>query len=232
MMALLGIWYRNFMQASTCAVLPYDQYLALFPAWLQQTDMESNGKQTDRNGQKVTYKTGPVIWGQPGTNGQHAFYQLIHQGTELIPCDFIASVHANHPLDHHQRLLLCNYIAQPEALMKGKSYQEVMDELLQKGMAEDEARQLAPHRVFEGNKPSNSFLINRLDPFNLGALIACYEHKIFVQGIIWNVFSFDQWGVELGKVLAGKVEKELSEGQPVSSHDSSTNALMNEILKA
>jgi len=212
LMALIGIWYTNFFGAATEAILPYDQYMHRFSAYFQQGNMESNGKYIDRNGNKVDYATGPVIWGEPGTNGQHAFYQLIHQGTQLIPCDFIAPAISHNPIgDHHQKLL-SNFFAQTEALMNGASHDNV-------------------YRVFEGNKPTNSILVKEITPFSLGSLIALYEHKIFVQGVIWNIYSFDQWGVELGKILAGKILPELQTDEQVNSHDSSTNGLINTYKK-
>lgn len=226
-LALLGIWYNNFFGASSEAILPYDQYMHRFAAYFQQGNMESNGKSIDRNGIPVTYQTGPIIWGEPGTNGQHAFYQLIHQGTKLIPCDFIAPVKSHNPIGDHHLKLLSNFFAQPEALMKGKTYEEVEKELLKNGMTEAQVKFHAPFRVFEGNKPTNSIVVEQLTPQALGALIAMYEHKIFVQGVIWNVFSFDQWGVELGKVLAKKILPELSSSEEITSHDSSTNGLIN-----
>ena len=227
LMALLGIWYRNFFNSATYAILPYSQYLDRFPAYLQQGDMESNGKCVDRNGEFVNYETGPIIWGEPGTNGQHAFYQLIHQGTELIPADFIAYVKSCNPVSDHQEKLLANFFAQTEALAFGKTEEEVVAEFENQGKKEEEYQHLVNYKVFHGNTPTNSLLINELTPFSLGQLIALYEHKIFVQGVIWNVFSFDQFGVELGKVLAGKVLSELENEEAVSSHDSSTNGLMN-----
>ena len=227
LMALLGIWYRNFFNSATYAILPYSQYLDRFPAYLQQGDMESNGKCVDRNGEFVDYETGPIIWGEPGTNGQHAFYQLIHQGTELIPADFIAYVKSCNPVSDHQEKLLANFFAQTEALAFGKTEEEVVAEFENQGKKEEEYQHLVNYKVFHGNTPTNSLLINELTPFSLGQLIALYEHKIFVQGVIWNVFSFDQFGVELGKVLAGKVLSELENEEAVSSHDSSTNGLMN-----
>ena len=226
-MALLGIWYRNFHHAGTCAILPYSQYLDRFPAYLQQGDMESNGKCTDRNGHFVQYETGPVIWGEPGTNGQHAFYQLIHQGTEFIPADFIAFVKSCNDVSDHQEKLLANFFAQTEALAFGKTPIEVQDELRQAGKSEEEIRKIQNHKVFHGNTPNSSLLFRELTPFSLGQLIALYEHKIFVQGIIWNIFSFDQFGVELGKTLAGRILPELEDKEEVSSHDSSTNGLIN-----
>ncbi|HET6515377.1 MAG TPA: glucose-6-phosphate isomerase [Thermodesulfovibrionales bacterium] len=226
-LALLGIWYNNFFGAETVAILPYDQYMRRFPAYFQQGDMESNGKYIDRSGKEVTYQTGPIIWGEPGTNGQHAFYQLIHQGTKLIPCDFIAPALSHNPLGDHHAILLSNFFAQTEALMKGKTYEEAADELARSGKKEEEIRRLAPFRVFKGNRPTNSVLIRKITPRSLGSLIAMYEHKIFVQGAIWNIFSFDQWGVELGKQLAMKILPELRSDSPVTSHDSSTNGLIN-----
>jgi glucose-6-phosphate isomerase len=231
LMAAIGIWYHNFWDASSYAVLPYDQYLHRFPAYLQQADMESNGKYVGRDGLKVRWKTGPIVWGEPGTNGQHAFYQLIHQGTEIIPCDFIASANAQHNLtDHHQKLL-ANFFAQTEALMVGKNKAQVEEELRAQGKTADEIQNLAPFKVFEGNRPTTSFLFDQLTPFNLGKLIAFYEHKIFVQGVIWNIFSFDQWGVELGKVLAKNVLAEIEKGELAKKHDSSTRGLLNTYLE-
>ena len=226
-LALLGIWYNNFFGAASEAILPYDQYLHRFAAYFQQGNMESNGKSIARNGEPVGYQTGPIIWGEPGTNGQHAFYQLIHQGTKLIPCDFIAPALSHNPIGDHHDKLLSNFFAQPEALMKGKTYEEVVSELTQQGMGTEQINFQAPFRVFDGNKPTNTILVKQLSPETLGMLIAMYEHKIFVQGIIWNVFSFDQWGVELGKVLAKKILPELAEPGEVSSHDASTNGLIN-----
>jgi len=228
LMALLGIWYANFWGADTHAILPYDQYLSRFAAYFQQGDMESNGKSTDRDGQPIVdYTTGPVIWGEPGTNGQHAFYQLIHQGTRLIPCDFIACTETHNPLGQHHQILLANFFAQTEALMRGKTAEEVRRELEQAGLDEARIQALLPHKVFSGNRPTNSFLIQKLTPRALGKLTALYEHKIFVQGVIWNINSFDQWGVELGKQLANAILPELEGNAPVTSHDSSTNGLIN-----
>ena len=227
LMGLLGIWYRNFFAAGTYAILPYSQYLDRFAAYLQQGDMESNGKSVDRNGEFVEYETGPIIWGEPGTNGQHAFYQLIHQGTELIPADFIAYAKSVNEVGEHQDILLANYFAQTEALAFGKTEDEVFNELKSSGKSEEETEFLLPYKVFAGNTPTNSFLFKELTPFTLGQLIALYEHKIFVQGAIWNVFSFDQFGVELGKVLAGKILPELESEGKVETHDSSTNGLIN-----
>jgi glucose-6-phosphate isomerase len=224
-MALLGIWYVNFMGAQSEAILPYDQYLHRFAAYFQQGNMESNGKSVDRNGHRIDYSSGPVIWGEPGTNGQHAFYQLIHQGTLLIPCDFIAPAISHNPIGDHHEKLLSNFFAQTEALMNGKTKEEAEAELSKLSATEKET--LVPFKVFEGNKPTNSFLIRKIDPFELGKLIAAYEHKIFVQGVIWNIYSFDQWGVELGKQLANKILPELKGDAVVTAHDSSTNGLIN-----
>lgn len=226
-LALLGIWYNNFFEAQSHAILPYDQYLHRFAAYFQQGDMESNGKGVNRNGEKVDYETGPIIWGEPGTNGQHAFYQLIHQGTKLIPCDFIAPAISHNPIGDHHNKLMANFFAQTEALMKGKAESEVREELESSGLTKDEISSLAPHKVFEGNRPSNTILVKKIDPYTLGSLIAMYEHKIFIQGVIWNVFSFDQWGVELGKVLAKRILPELESDERISAHDSSTNGLIN-----
>ena len=227
LMGLLGIWYRNFYAAGTYAILPYSQYLDRFAAYLQQCDMESNGKSVDRNGQFVEYETGPIIWGEPGTNGQHAFYQLIHQGTELIPADFIAYAKSPNDVGEHQDILLANYFAQTEALAFGKTEDEVFNELKSSGKTEEEIEKLLNYKIFSGNTPTNSFLFKELTPFSLGQLIALYEHKIFVQGVIWNIFSFDQFGVELGKVLAGKILPELEADGNIETHDSSTNGLIN-----
>ncbi|MEX2593349.1 MAG: glucose-6-phosphate isomerase [Anditalea sp.] len=226
-LALIGIWNTNFLGAASEAILPYDQYLHRFAAYFQQGNMESNGKYVSRDGEKVDYTTGPIIWGEPGTNGQHAFYQLIHQGTHLIPCDFIApAVSLNQVGDHHVKLL-SNFFAQTEALMNGKSLEEVVAEMEKLGKPRHKIDQLAPHKVFEGNRPTNSILVKQIDPFTLGALVAMYEHKIFAQGIIWNIFSFDQWGVELGKILAKGILPELENEEEVNSHDASTNGLIN-----
>ena len=226
-LALISIWYNNFFGAETEAILPYDQYMHRFPAYFQQGNMESNGKSVDRAGQQMNYQTGPVIWGEPGTNGQHAFYQLIHQGTKLIPCDFIAPALSHNPIGDHHAILLSNFFAQTEALMKGRTYDEVIAELRASGMSDEKIKLQAPFRVFKGNRPTNSILFRKLTPRTLGSLIAMYEHKIFVQGVIWNIFSFDQWGVELGKQLAKKILPELFDKNKVSSHDSSTNGLVN-----
>ncbi|WP_439883217.1 glucose-6-phosphate isomerase [Pontibacter sp. MBLB2868] len=226
LMGLLSIWYTNFFGCQTHAVLPYDQYLRLLPEYLQQLLMESNGKSAARDGSKVDYQTQPVIWGAAGTNGQHSFFQLIHQGTILIPCDFIAPVVSQNPIGQHHPMLLSNFFAQTEALMKGKTRDEAEAELRQKGnMSEEEVAELAPHKVFEGNKPTTSIMPHQVTPFSLGSLIAMYEHKTFVQGVIWNIYSFDQWGVELGKQLAGKIEDELLSGKQ-AAHDSSTAGLI------
>ncbi|WEK68628.1 MAG: glucose-6-phosphate isomerase [Candidatus Chryseobacterium colombiense] len=227
LMGLLGIWYRNFYAATTYAILPYSQYLDRFAAYLQQGDMESNGKCVDRNGEFVEYETGPIIWGEPGTNGQHAFYQLIHQGTELIPADFIAYAKSPNKVSDHQDKLLANFFAQTEALAFGKTEEEVEEELRNSGKSDEEIDFLVNYKVFQGNTPTNSIIFKELTPFSLGQLIALYEHKIFVQGVIWNIFSFDQFGVELGKVLANKILPELENNENISSHDSSTNGLIN-----
>jgi glucose-6-phosphate isomerase len=228
-MALVGIWYTNFFGAQSEAILPYDQYMHRFAAYFQQGNMESNGKYVDRNGAKVTYATGPVIWGEPGTNGQHAFYQLIHQGTIMIPCDFIAPAISHNRVGDHHLKLLSNFFAQTEALMNGKSREAVDAELAKLAPSEREA--IAPFKVFEGNRPTNSILVKQITPYELGRLIAAYEHKIFVQGVIWNIYSFDQWGVELGKQLANKILPELEHLDDVQSHDSSTNGLINAFKK-
>ena len=230
-LALIGIWNGNFLGVDSEAVLPYDQYLHRFPAYLQQVNMESNGKSINRSGHSIDYQTGPIIWGEPGTNGQHAFYQLIHQGTKLIPCDFLAPVISHTSLgDHHQKLL-ANFLAQPEALMSGKTIDEVKDELKKSKKNSEQIEALAPYKVFDGNVPTNSILYKKLSPEVLGKLIAMYEHKIFVQGLIWNIYSFDQWGVELGKKLANKILPELENDETVDSHDSSTNGLINQYKK-
>ncbi len=226
-LALIGLWYNNFYGAETEAILPYDQYMHRFSAYFQQGNMESNGKYVDRNGEKVTYQTGPIIWGEPGTNGQHAFYQLIHQGTKLIPCDFMAPAISHNQLSDHHPKLLANFFAQTEALMVGKTPEQVEAELKAAGKTSEEIAALLTFKVFEGNKPTNSFLFKQLTPRTLGSLIAMYEHKIFVQGIIWNIFSFDQWGVELGKQLANQILPELSGDDTVTAHDASTNGLIN-----
>ena len=226
-LALLGVWYTQFFNANTHAILPYDQYMHRFAAYFQQGDMESNGKSVDRNGNRVSYPTGPVIWGEPGTNGQHAFYQLIHQGTQLIPADFIAPAITHNKIGNHHTLLMSNFFAQTEALMNGKTKDEVDLELQKAGLSIDQINKLSPFKVFEGNRPTNSILVKQITPKTLGSLIAMYEHKIFVQGIIWNIFSYDQWGVELGKQLANSILPELESDQIINSHDSSTNGLIN-----
>lgn len=230
-LAGLGIWYNNFYGAATEAILPYDQYMHRFPAYFQQGNMESNGKHVDRNGKKVTYQTGPILWGEPGTNGQHAFYQLIHQGTKMIPCDFLAPAISHNPLSDHHPKLLANFFAQTAALMLGKTAEAVEAELKAAGKSGEEIAKILPYMVFEGNIPTNSFLFRKLTPHTLGALIAMYEHKIFVQGVIWNIFSFDQWGVQLGKQLANIILPELEGDEKVTSLDASTNGLINEYKK-
>lgn len=226
-MALIGLWYGNFFGAATEAILPYDQYMHRFAAYFQQGNMESNGKHVDRNGQPVNYETGPIVWGEPGTNGQHAFYQLLHQGTRMVPCDFIAPAISHNPIGDHHVKLLSNFFAQTEALMNGKSAAEVQAALEKTGQLGPQAAALIPFKVFEGNRPTNSFLLRQITPRSLGSLIALYEHKIFVQGVIWNIFSFDQWGVELGKQLANTILPELIHDETVTTHDSSTNGLIN-----
>jgi glucose-6-phosphate isomerase len=226
-LALIGIWYVGFFGAETEAILPYDQYMHRFPAYFQQGNMESNGKCVDRRGRAISYQTGPVIWGEPGTNGQHAFYQLIHQGTRLIPCDFLAPAISHNPLGDHHAILLSNFFAQTEALMKGKTWDEVTAELRAAGFSAKAIKKLAPFKVFQGNRPTNSILFRKVTPRTLGSLIAMYEHKIFVQGVIWNIFSFDQWGVELGKELAKKILPELADQHQVVGHDCSTTGLIN-----
>lgn len=227
LLALIGIWNTNFLGAASETILPYDQYMHRFPAYFQQGNMESNGKCIDREGNRVSYSTGPVIWGEPGTNGQHAFYQLIHQGTQMIPCDFIAPAQTHNPVGDHHVKLMSNFFAQTEALMNGKSLEQVKDEMKKEGKSPEIINKIAPHRVFEGNNPTNSILVKKINPATLGALIAMYEHKIFVQGAIWNIYSFDQWGVELGKVLAKTILPELASPEKVSGHDASTNGLIN-----
>ena len=229
-LALISIWYNNFFGSQTEAILPYDQYLHRLPAYLQQAFMESNGKSVDRTGKDVNYQTGYIIWGEPGTNGQHSFYQLIHQGTKLIPCDFIAPAQSHNPVGEHHEILISNFLAQTEALMKGKTEDEIIFEMKEAGFSEDEIERLKRFRVFRGNRPSNSILIRKITPYTLGALIALYEHKIFVQGVVWNIFSFDQWGVELGKQLAKSIQKELREGIPSGEHDPSTLGLIRSYL--
>ena len=226
-MGLLGVWYGNFFGAASHAILPYDQYLHRFAAYFQQADMESNGKSVDRDGRCVDYSTGPIIWGEPGTNGQHAFYQLIHQGTRLVPADFLAPAVSHNPIGGHHKMLLANFFAQTEALMKGKSEAEARLELERSGMDGENLKRLLPHKIFEGNRPTNSLLFQKLTPRTLGRLVALYEHKIFVQGIIWNINSFDQWGVELGKQLAQAIMPELDGDGKTDTHDGSTNGLIN-----
>ena len=226
-LALIGIWYTNFFGAETEVILPYDQYMHRFPAYFQQGNMESNGKSADRSGQPVACATGPIVWGEPGTNGQHAFYQLIHQGTRLVPADFLAPAISHNPLGEHHPILLSNFFAQTEALMNGKPAEQAAAELRKEGKSEEEIQRLLPHKVFDGNRPTNSILFRSLTPRVLGSLVALYEHKIFVQGVIWNIFSFDQWGVELGKQLAGRILPELRDEAPVTGHDASTNGLIN-----
>jgi len=230
-MGMLGIWYNNFFGAQSLAILPYDQYMHRFSAYFQQGDMESNGKRVNRDGDVVDYSTGPVIWGEPGTNGQHAFYQLIHQGTKMIPCDFIAPVETQNPVGEHHSILMSNFFAQTEALMKGKNESEARADLKKAGMSGQELEDLLPHKVFPGNKPTNSIMLQKLTPRSLGNLVALYEHKIFVQGMVWGINSFDQWGVELGKQLAQSIQPELSDNTPIQSHDSSTNGLINHYKK-
>jgi glucose-6-phosphate isomerase len=226
-LALVGVWYNNFFGAQTHAILPYDQTLSHFSAYFQQGDMESNGKSIDREGRRVDYSTGPIIWGEPGTNGQHAFFQLIHQGSKMIPCDFLMPIESHYPIGNHHEILFSNFLAQTKALMQGKSEAEARGELEAEGMQGDALDELLPHKIFRGNRPTNSILFQKLDPKTLGALIALYEHKIFVQGIIWNLNSFDQWGVELGKQLASTILPQLADDKPVTSNDSSTNGLIN-----
>jgi len=226
-LAMIGIWHNNFFDAQTLAILPYDQYLHRFAAYFQQGDMESNGKSIRRDGIACDYSTGPIVWGEPGTNGQHAFYQLIHQGTKLVPCDFIAPVTSQNPIGEHHKILLSNFFAQTEALALGKDETTVRSELAKAGMSGKALEDLVPHKIFAGNKPTNSIMFDKLDPRTLGRLIAMYEHKIHVQGAVWNINSYDQWGVELGKQLAKAILPELSDAMPVSSHDSSTNGLIN-----
>lgn len=226
-LALLGLWYNNFFGAQTHAILPYDQYMHRFPAYFQQGDMESNGKRVTRDGQPVDVTTGPIVWGEPGTNGQHAFYQLIHQSPKLVPADFLAPCESHNPLGQHHVLLLSNFFAQTEALMKGKTAGEVRAELQKEGLSGTALEQLIPHKVFEGNKPTNSIMFRKLTPRTLGSLIAMYEHKIFTQGILWNINSFDQWGVELGKQLAKVILPELQSPGPITTHDTSTRGLIN-----
>uniref|UniRef100_A0A672FQ40 Glucose-6-phosphate isomerase n=1 Tax=Salarias fasciatus TaxID=181472 RepID=A0A672FQ40_SALFA len=233
LLALLGIWYINFFHAETHAMLPYDQYMHRFTAYFQQGDMESNGKYITNHGSRVNYHTGPIVWGEPGTNGQHAFYQLIHQGTRMVPSDFLIPAQTQHPIrdNLHHKILLANFLAQTEALMKGKTTEEARKELEASGLSGEELEKILPHKVFQGNRPTNSIIFKKLTPYTLGALIAMYEHKIFVQGVMWEINSFDQWGVELGKQLAKKIEPELKDAAEVHSHDSSTNGLINFLKK-
>jgi glucose-6-phosphate isomerase len=227
-MAMLGIWYANFFGAETHAILPYDQYMSRFPAYFQQGDMESNGKRVDRSGRFIDdYTTGSIVWGEPGTNGQHAFYQLLHQGTRLVPCDFLAPLESQNPMGHHHEALLANFFAQTEALMRGKTIEEARAELDAQKVPRERVDELSAHKTFPGNRPTSSIVFPKLTPEALGRLIALYEHKIFVQGIVWNNYSFDQFGVELGKQLAKRIEPELAAPGPVASHDASTNALIN-----
>jgi glucose-6-phosphate isomerase len=227
-LAMLGVWYSNFFGAETHAILPYDQYMARFPAYFQQGDMESNGKRVDRDGRFIEdYTTGPVVWGEPGTNGQHAFYQLIHQGTRLVPCDFLAPLESYNPMGKHHEVLLANFFAQTEALMRGKTAEEAREELVAQKLPPERVDELTPHKSFPGNRPTTSIVFPKVTPHTLGMLVAAYEHKIFTQGIVWNIFSFDQFGVELGKQLAKKIEPELEKPGAIASHDSSTNALIN-----
>jgi glucose-6-phosphate isomerase len=227
-LGMLGVWYSNFFGAGTHAILPYDQYMSRFAAYFQQGDMESNGKRVTRDGRFIDdYTTGPIVWGEPGTNGQHAFYQLLHQGTRVVPCDFLAPLETHNPLGHHHQTLLANYFAQTEALMRGKTRDEARAELEAQKLPPARVAELLPHKTFPGNRPTTSILFTKLTPRTLGMLIAMYEHKIFVQGIVWEIFSFDQWGVELGKQLAKKIEPELESKGLVSTHDASTNALIN-----
>jgi glucose-6-phosphate isomerase len=228
LLALIGIWHTNFHGYEAEAILPYDQYMHRFAAYFQQVNMESNGKYVDNNGTKVNYATGPIIWGEPGTNGQHAFYQLLHQGTKIVPCDFIASAKSHNPLGSHHPKLMANFFAQTQALMNGKTKKQTRNELQELGLADKEIEKLHPYKIFEGNRPTNSILVKEITPYNLGALIAMYEHKIFVQGVIWNINSFDQWGVELGKKLASIILPELNRNENVAFHDSSTNGLINQ----
>ena len=226
-MAMIGVWYVNFYGSESEAILPYDQYMHRFAAYFQQGNMESNGKYVDRNGEDVTYQTGPIIWGEPGTNGQHAFYQLIHQGTRLIPCDFLAPAISHNPMGEHHTLLLSNFFAQTQALMAGKTEEEVIAEFEKAGKRKADYEKLVPFKVFKGNSPTNSILFKIMTPRTLGSLVAMYEHKIFVQGVIWNIFSFDQWGVELGKQLANSILPQLRNDAITEQFDSSTNGLIN-----
>jgi glucose-6-phosphate isomerase len=230
-LGLIGIWNTNFLGAESHAVLPYDQYLRRLPAFLQQLDMESNGKRVDRDGRPVASVTGPIVWGEPGTNGQHAFYQLIHQGTRLVPCDFLIAAQSHNELGEHHPLLIANCLAQAEALAMGKTEEEARAELVRQRLEPDAVERLVPHKVFPGNRPSTTFAYRRLDPRTLGQLLALYEHRVFVMGAIWNINSFDQWGVELGKQLANRIRPELDSPEPATGHDASTNALINFIKR-
>ncbi|HQR60672.1 MAG TPA: glucose-6-phosphate isomerase [Methylophilaceae bacterium] len=230
-LAMIGIWYNNFFGAQTHAILPYDESLGRFPAYFQQGDMESNGKAIDREGRRVDYSTGPIIWGEPGTNGQHAFFQLIHQGSKMVPCDFLMPIETHYPIGEHHQILFSNFLAQTKALMQGKSEPDARTELEAAGIKGDALEKLLPHKIFRGNRPTNSILFNKLDPKTLGSLIAIYEHKIFVQGIVWHINSFDQWGVELGKQLAQAILPQLQDNKPISENDSSTNGLINHCKK-
>ncbi|CAI9727632.1 glucose-6-phosphate isomerase-like [Octopus vulgaris] len=232
-LAMLGVWYSNFYQMESHCLLPYDQYMHRFPAYFQQGDMESNGKSVTRTGQRINYNTGPIVWGEPGTNGQHAFYQLLHQGTRLVPCDFLIPVNTHNPIGDgiHHEILLSNFLAQTKALMKGRKEDEILEELKKSGMAEDRIKMILPQKVFKGNRPTNSIVFSKLTPFMLGALIAMYEHKIFVQGIVWDINSYDQWGVELGKVFAKTIQPQLKGDELITSHDASTNGLISFIKK-
>ncbi len=230
-MALIGIWYNNFFHADSHVILPYDQSMARFPAYMQQADMESNGKFMCRDGKRVHYKTGPIIWGEAGTNGQHAFYQLIHQGTPIVPADFIMPIHSHYEVgtngNEHHKILLANFLAQTQALMLGKTKDEARAELEQQGLSGDKLEKLLPHKIFEGDRPTTSILFNKLTPHTLGRLIALYEHKIFIQGIIWDINSYDQWGVEYGKQIASRILPQLTNDEVVTNYDSSTNGLIN-----
>ncbi|HEY9052425.1 MAG TPA: glucose-6-phosphate isomerase, partial [Gammaproteobacteria bacterium] len=224
---LLGIWYNNFFEWQSHAIMPYSQYLERLPAYLQQLDMESNGKTIDRSGNRVDYLTGPIIWGEPGTNGQHAFFQLLHQGTKPVPADFLIAALSHNPLGLHQRVLVSNCFAQTKALMLGKKYTEALEEMKARGMSTEQIEEVIQHKVFDGNKPTNTIIFENLNPKTLGSILAMYEHKVFVQGIIWRINSFDQWGVEYGKVLAGQIQDDMKDPGDIHHHDSSTNGLIN-----
>ena len=226
-LAMLGIWYNNFYDAQSHAIMPYSQYLQRLPAYLQQLDMESNGKTIDKTGQRVDYLTGPIIWGESGTNGQHAFFQLLHQGTKPVPADFLIPAMSQNPLGLHHRVLFSNCLAQTRALMQGKKYSEALAEMKAQGLSEKEIEEVIPHKVFDGNKPTNTVIFESLTPKTLGSILAMYEHKVFVQGVVWDINSFDQWGVEYGKVLAGEIQGDLAIPGDISHHDSSTNGLIN-----